>query len=275
MASTGQRLNVFPTRMTLTIMKAKLKGAIRGHSLLKKKSDALTLRFRSILSKIAECKESMGHNMKSASFSLAKAKWAAHPSDIGTTVLESVHSASYKLKLGNDNVAGVQLPNFGQFSASQKAPQELTGLGKGGRQVQESRDLYMKALEALIQLASLQTAFVTLDEVIRITNRRVNAIEYVVRPRLENTVSYIVSELDELEREEFYRLKKIQGKKKQAIASKEKAREQFLAEAKADAVAKGEYFDENKFAVATPEQAPNILNQGEDAAEEDEVVSIF
>jgi len=217
------RLSVFPTRMTLQVMKSKLKGAVRGHSLLKKKSDALTLKFRTILSKIAECKEGMGTSMKSASFSLAKAKWAANPSDITTTVVESVKTASFKLKLGNDNVAGVQLPNFGQLNDTSKLPQELTGLGKGGRQVQECRDLYLKALEGLIELASLQTAFVTLDEVIRITNRRVNAIECVVRPKLENTISYIVSELDELEREEFYRLKKIQGKKKEAIAKRIKA----------------------------------------------------
>jgi len=246
-------MNVFPTRMTLTIMKAKLKGAVRGHSLLKKKSDALTLRFRSILSKIAECKESMGTNMKSASFSLAKAKWAAHPSDITTTVLENVHSASFKLKLGNDNVAGVQLPNFGQLSDNQKLPQELTGLGKGGRQVQESKDLYMKALEALVQLASLQTAFVTLDEVIRITNRRVNAIEYVVRPKLENTVSYIVSELDELEREEFYRLKKIQGKKKEAIALKESQRDAYVASQKREADERGEHFRAEEVRLMTEE----------------------
>lgn len=45
----------------------------------------------------------------------------------------------------------------------------------------------------------------TLDEVIKITNRRVNAIENVVMPKLENTISYITTELDEGEREDFYR----------------------------------------------------------------------
>jgi len=96
-------------------------------------------------------------------------------------------------------------------------------LSRGGKQVQQSKETYLKALEALVQLASLQTAFITLDEVIKITSRRVNAIEHVVRPKIENTISYVITELDEGEREEFYRLKKIQGKKKRDADAKAKA----------------------------------------------------
>lgn len=81
----------------------------------------------------------------------------------------------------------------------------LTGLGRGGQQVLRSKEVYAKAVETLVELASLQTAFMILDEVIRATNRRVNAIEHVVIPRLENTVKYIISELDEMDREEFFR----------------------------------------------------------------------
>lgn len=62
--------------------------------------------------------------------------------------------------------------------------------------------------------ADSQTAFTILDEVIRATNRRVNAIEHVIIPKLDNTIKYINSELDEMDREEFFRLKKVQGKKK-------------------------------------------------------------
>jgi len=254
--SSTNRLNIFPTRMALTTMKSKLKGAVRGHSLLKRKSDALTLRFRAILSKIVEKKESMGSQIKDASFSLAQAKWAA--GNIANTVVENVGPATYKLKLGSDNVAGVHLPTFDQYNDN-KVPQELTGLGKGGAAVQKSRDSYVKALEGLIQLASLQTAFITLDEVIRVTNRRVNAIEHVVKPKLENTISYIIAELDEGEREEFYRLKKIQGKKKRLIEERDILRKAFLEQTDNEAAAIMSQKQANSLIDDTPEEADEIL----------------
>jgi len=100
-------------------------------------------------------------------------------------------------------------------------------LGRGGQQIQKAREIYAKAVETLVELASLQTAFVILDEVIRMTNRRVNALEHIVIPRLENTIKYINSELDEMDREEFFRLKKVQAakQKRAAAAEAEKAAE--------------------------------------------------
>ncbi len=61
-----------------------------------------------------------------------------------------------------------------------------------------------------------------MDEVIKVVNRRVNAIEHVIIPRTENTISYINSELDEVDREEFYRLKKVKGNKQRDNEAKEK-----------------------------------------------------
>lgn len=87
--------------------------------------------------------------------------------------------------------------------------QLAAGLGRGGQQLQQCRQAYIKSIELLVALANLQTAFVTLDVALKVTNRRVNALENVVKPKIENTISYIKGELDELEREEFFRLKKV------------------------------------------------------------------
>lgn len=163
----------------------------------------------------------MGRVMQLASFSLAEVTYAT--GDISYLVQEQAKSASFKVKAKQENVSGVVLPAFevdrvpgtGTLSntchsqiliSSRLRPDfNLTGLGRGGQQVLRSKEVYAKAVETLVELASLQTAFMILDEVIRATNRRVNAIEHVVIPKLENTIKYISSELDEMDREEFFR----------------------------------------------------------------------
>ncbi|ESO90170.1 hypothetical protein LOTGIDRAFT_233963 [Lottia gigantea] len=227
----SDKINVFPSRMALTIMKARLKGAQKGHSLLKKKADALTLRFRNILKKIIETKMLMGDVMKTASFSLAEAKFAT--GDLNHMILQNVTKAQIKVKSKKENVAGVNLPIFEHYQDGADT-YELTGLSRGGQQIDRLKKNYAKAIQLLVELASLQTSFVTLDEVIKITNRRVNAIEHVIIPRIERTLSYISTELDEREREEFYRLKKVQEKKKalrkikEDKKAEEKAAGQFI-----------------------------------------------
>jgi V-type H+-transporting ATPase subunit D len=212
--------------MALTNTKTRLKGAQTGHSLLAKKRDALTTRFRAILRKVDEAKRKMGRVMQLASFSLAEVTYAT--GDIAYLVQEQAKSASFKVRAKQENVSGVVLPAF-EVDRVPGTDFNLTGLGRGGQQVLRSKEVYAKAVETLVELASLQTAFMILDEVIRATNRRVNAIEHVVIPRLDNTIKYIVSELDEMDREEFFRLKKVQGKKKRDAEAAEAKRTAELA----------------------------------------------
>jgi len=207
-----RRLTVAPTVTVLAVIKARLQGATKGHALLKKKADALSMRFRQILRKIVQTKEQMGTVMKSSFFSLAQARYAA--GDFKHTVMDSVDQATVRVKTSQENVAGVKLPRFESVKEGADAKLGLIGLGTGGKQIQDCRKSFIEAVDLLIELASLQTAFLTLDEAIKTTNRRVNALEHVVKPKLENTIAYIKGELDELEREEFFRLKKVQGNKK-------------------------------------------------------------
>jgi len=243
---------LFPTRMALTNTKLRLKGAQTGHSLLAKKRDALTTRFRAILRKVDEAKRKMGRVMQLASFSLAEVTYAT--GDISYLVQEQAKTASFRVKAKQENVSGVVLPAF-DVDRVAGSDFNLTGLGRGGQQVLRAKEVYAKAVETLVELASLQTAFTILDEVIRATNRRVNAIEHVVIPRLENTVKYIISELDEMDREEFFRLKKVQGKKKRD-AEKAEAAKKIEAEAAGDSGGEVEASE----APSTTEPASNFLN---------------
>ncbi|TFA97513.1 hypothetical protein CCMA1212_010764 [Trichoderma ghanense] len=275
MSGAADREAVFPTRQSLGIMKAKLKGAETGHSLLKRKSEALTKAITDdsevsqhtipavvstgrtdisaeITRRIDEAKRKMGRVMQIAAFSLAEVSYAVG-GDIGYQVQESVKSARFRIRTKQDNVSGVLLPSFESYLTEGNNDFGLTGLGKGGQQVQRCRETYARAVEALVELASLQTAFVILDEVIKVVNRRVNAIEHVIIPRTENTIKYINSELDELDREEFYRLKKVANKKQRDTAA-----------ADAEMKAKREAAEKNDTGAKEQDSGPADILAGED-----------
>jgi V-type H+-transporting ATPase subunit D len=213
MSGAGNRYVVAPTVTMLTVMKARLIGATKGHALLKKKADALANRFRQILKQIIDAKESLGATMRLSFFSWTQAIYATGDS-VKHTIVDNVETAQVKVTGGLDNVAGVKIPKFISQVSSGENKMDMIGLGRGGQQLQQCRKAYLNAVELLVQLANLQTAFVTLDIALKVTNRRVNALENVVKPRLENTIAYIKGELDELEREEFFRLKMVQKNKK-------------------------------------------------------------
>lgn len=204
--------------MMLQQFKARLVGAKKGFQLLKKKRDALKTRFQQMLREIIECKKAVGEGMKDVSFALAKAKWAAS-GDVAQSVIQRVKKPSATLKLNAENVAGVLLPIFElQRDVGKDQAMLSLGAGQGGQVIQSCRNEHVRVLEQIIKMASLQTCFLALDEEIKMTSRRVNALDYVVIPRIEGVVKYIEQEMDELEREEFFRIKKVVEKKKVKLA---------------------------------------------------------
>merc|ERR1711918_132510 len=96
---------------------------------------------------------------------------------------------------------------------------QTLGVAHGGAVIQACRETYFRAMTAVIELASLQTTFFTLNEEIKMTGRRVNALEYVIIPRIQEVMDYIEQEMDEQAREEFFRVKKVVEKKKKKLAA--------------------------------------------------------
>jgi len=223
-------------RMTLQTFKGKLVGAKKGFKLLKQKRDALKARFQALMKEIVETKLEVGQSLKDASFSFAKTQWALAGDDITSTVLERAGKPSITVKTAADNVAGVQLPVFKlTHDASKDTNVATLGVAQGGAVISSCRGTYVQACKALIKLASLQTAFRTLDEAIKMTSRRVNALEYVIIPRIETMIAEVITELDEQARDEFIRVKKVVQKKKEKIAKEkaEKAKEEEAEKAAA------------------------------------------
>merc|ERR1712083_194645 len=177
--------------------------------------------------------------------------WANSGDDITSTVIERAKRPSVTCKLKADNVAGVSIPAFQlTYDATRDAAVQTLGVAHGGAVLKASRDVYLKAVIQLIKLASLQTAFKTLDEEIKMTSRRVNALEYVLIPRIEDLLHYITQEMDEQAREEFFRVKKVVEKKKAKIEREKKQLEKDLA---AKGMTMEKAFD-----------APNMLDEGKD-----------
>ena len=115
----------------------------------------------------------------------------------------------------------------------------------------------------MITIATLQTQFVTLDIALKMTNRRVNALEFVLIPRITEIIDYIKQELDEIDREDFVRLKKTQDNKKK----------KKIELAKEEAKRKGKDAATEENAEAAEEE---VIPQGqfEDDADEDEDVFV-
>jgi V-type H+-transporting ATPase subunit D len=215
-----------------------LTSLLLGFELLKKKADALKMRFQAMLREIqkvihlihffiillilvfTQTKLAMSGEAAEAFFSLSQAQYAA--GDFRHKVIESATTAEIRLSNRIDNVAGVKLPVFTEVEM-QREKNENIGLSGGGGKIQNCREKFRALLKALVKLASLQTSFMTLDEALKVTNRRVNALDNVTIPRIEKTIDYITRELDELEREDFVRIKKVQANKI-AFAKQEQAK---------------------------------------------------
>ena len=97
----------------------------------------------------------MGRVMQIAAFSLAEVTYAVG-GDIGYQIQESAKAARFRVRTKQENVSGVFLPQFESYTTEGNNDFGLTGLGKGGQQVQRCRETYARAVETLVELASLQ-----------------------------------------------------------------------------------------------------------------------
>lgn len=98
---------------------------------------------------------------------------------------------------------------------------------------------FIDFIKKIVEIATLQTSYVTIDECLKITNRRVNALEYIVCPRIEYVINYIFTELEEREKEDKFKIKKVLLNKAKAKENDEKTKSEF-AGSKVQALPEGD-----------------------------------
>ncbi len=203
--------------MNLQLYKQKIIAAKKGHELLKRKADALKAKFRFIMLDLLDNKKKMGEEFLEALLLYAQAQYAA--GDFQNNVKEAVKRASIRIEKAEENIAGVMLPvmSIRETEDSENAMNQI-GIDRGGQSIARCRDKFKDSLSLIIRIATLQASFVILEEKIKVTNRRVNALEHVVIPKFQFIRAYIDQELDELSKEDFYRLKKVLDNKRKIAA---------------------------------------------------------
>ena len=199
-----------PTRSELLEVGKKIKLTKNGHKILKLKRDGLILEFFKILDQAKDLRQEIARRYKEANEKIA----------IATAIdgAIAVRSASYALtghpeiQLRSRNLMGVVVPNI--RSSKIVAPLNERGYGIIGTspRIDEATDAYEKLVETVVKAAELETTMKKLLEEIEKTKRRVNALEFKVLPELEEIERFIRFRLDEMERDNTFRLKRIKDK---------------------------------------------------------------
>jgi V/A-type H+-transporting ATPase subunit D len=212
--------DIKPTRSELLEIKRKIKLSQAGYKILKMKRDGLILEFFKILEEAKEIRQRVNRDHEIAMTKIAVAKAAD-----GAI---AVKSAAFALKthpeiqLRSKNIMGLVVPEI--EATSLRATSDNRGYGVIGTStyIDEAAKAFEDLTETVIKAAEIETTMKRLLDEIEKTKRRVNALEYKVIPELKESAAFIQLRLEEMERENIFRLKRI--KQKTAAAAAEAGR---------------------------------------------------
>lgn len=198
---------VNPTRMELLKLKGKVTLAKKGHRLLKEKRDALIMEFFNILEEARGVRREAEGKLAEAFRALILAQ--ALLGDIKVWEAAMAVKPMDGIKIRSRNIMGVRVPVLEVGDTRRNLLERGYGLIDTSAQLDEAASKFEEALKAVVQLAEIEKSIRLLAEEIESTKRRVNALENIIIPRLAATVKYIKMRLDEMERENFFKLKRI------------------------------------------------------------------
>jgi len=201
--------NVKPTRMELLKLRRRVKLADKGHRLLKEKRDALISEFMVVIKEYKDARKRTEETLKVAFYNLLMAEVL-----LGARDLEQISGITLRdinLDFMTKNIMGVSVPIMKVDNLIRRVHERGYGFLSTNAKLDDAAKNFEESILLIVKLAEVEESVRRIAEEVEKTKRRVNALEYIVIPRLKATIKHIEMRMEEIERESFLRLKKIKA----------------------------------------------------------------
>jgi V/A-type H+-transporting ATPase subunit D len=206
-----QLMNVHPTRMELLALRKRMEIAERGRELLREKLDALMIEFFEFVREISALREKAETSLEAAYRAFSEAQMIMGYSKLGE--LSYGVEDRFDIVAKTRSIIGVSIPSV-QVEVKPLSSYPYSVIDTSAR-LDEATMAMVEAVKVLVELSGIEAAVTKLAEAIASVKRRVNSLEYIIIPRMDNTIRFIRMYLEEREREDFFRLKRIKGRLKE------------------------------------------------------------
>lgn len=199
---------IIPTRMELTRLKKKLITATKGHKLLKDKRDELMRQFLEIVKECKVLRQNVENAIGDANKSISLARSFMQREVLETALLAP--KQDIEIEVSNKNIMSVDVP---VFKSKMRTDNPYDVFSYGFAYTNSDLDAGIlklsEILPELLRLCELENSVKILADEIEKTRRRVNALEHVMIPELQENIRFITMKLDENERSNQARLMKV------------------------------------------------------------------
>jgi V/A-type H+-transporting ATPase subunit D len=202
--------DIKPTRSELINLKRRIALSERGYKILKMKRDGLIIEFFKVLETAKDSQSDLQKKYERAIQMMAFANTVEGAIGVNSAAF-SVQEVP-DITLASKNIMGVVVPEIESSKVKKSLVERGYGLLGTTSAIDEAASSYEDLVEAIIESAEIETTMKKLLDEIESTKRRVNALEFKVIPELTEARDFIKMRLDEMEREELFRLKKIKAR---------------------------------------------------------------
>jgi len=203
-------MEVKPTRSELIQLKKQIILAQQGKELLEKKQDALFLEFLKLKDKAMNAYSRLAATARFAAYCLAMAQ--AYDGTVALKSAALTAKPQLTVLLKKQNILGVKVPKISSRYKRLDLLERGFSFLNVSSHIDEAIEAYEEYVQAIVELAAVESQLKKLVKEITKTRRRRNALEQVVLPQLKANASQITHALDERGREEVFRLKRLKKK---------------------------------------------------------------